>query len=115
MTENLMKFMAAVSTDKTLSAKISNESDKNVIIAIAKEMGFELTAADFEKEPAELSDDELDSVAGGTAVTCSCALGGGGAGDDNDKTCACVALGLGFCDDGDERCFCPIAGMGYGY
>ena len=64
------------------------------ILALAKEQGCELTAEDLKKQPAEqLSDDELETVAGGKK--CYCALGGGGTGDGNEDTCACVVAGAG--------------------
>ena len=64
MTDNLKKFLEAVSKSEELVAKVGNEKDVNALIAVAKEMGMELTAADFEKEQ-EISDDELDAVTGG--------------------------------------------------
>ena len=115
MTEKLIHFLSMASKDQALSEKISKESDIKVIIAIAKDMGVELTETDFESRSIELSDDDLDTVNGGTAVSCSCALGGGGTKDDNDKTCACVAAGFGYCKDGTKRCFCALAGFGYDY
>ena len=113
MNEKWMQFLAKVSEDKELSEKIGKETDVHAIIAAAKELGFELTEADFDSE--ELSDDELDTITGGTSVNCSCAFGGGGTKDENDKTCACVLAGLGYTKDGTERCFCPVAGIGYDY
>ena len=115
MTENMMNFLKAVSEDEALGAKVGQVSDTNEIIAIAKDLGIELTEADFVTAPTEISDDELDAVSGGTSVNCSCALGGGGAKDANDKTCACVVAGFGYSKDGSQRCFCPIAGFGYNY
>ena len=115
MTKNLQDFMAAVSNDKELIEKINQESDLKVIIAIARDMGFELTEADFAGEPEELSEAELDAVAGGTPVSCACVLGGGGTKDHNDKTCACVAAGFGYTKSGKRRCFCAAGGCGYNY
>ena len=61
----------------------------------------------------ELSDDDLDAVAGGGDVSCACAMGGGGTKDNNDKTCACVLAGAGYAKSGRERCVCGFAGYGY--
>jgi predicted ribosomally synthesized peptide with nif11-like leader len=94
MTENFLKFLNKVSEDNALAEKIGKETDVQVLIATAKDMGIELTEADFEKEPEELSDDELDMVAGGDE--CVCALGGGGDKDSTDKTCACGFAGWGY-------------------
>lgn len=112
MTENLKKFLEEVSKDKELAEKISAEKDVSVIIETAKEMGFTLTEEDF-AENHELADDDLDSVAGGSDVSCACALGGGGTKDNNDKTCACVLAGAGYTKTGRERCVCGFAGYGY--
>lgn len=112
MTENLKKFLEEVSLNKELAEKIGSEKDVNAIIAIAKEMGYTLTEADFAKNY-ELSDDDLDSVAGGGDVSCACAMGGGGTKDSNDKTCACVLAGAGYSNSGRERCVCGFAGYGY--
>lgn len=74
MTENMKKFLELVSKDEALVAKV-NAADKNALIALAKELGVELTEADFE-HPNKLSDDELD-VAGGGGTWCIL-IGGGG-------------------------------------
>lgn len=113
MTENLKKFLEAVSEDEALAAKVGAEKDINVLIAIAKELGFALTPEDFE-ESHEIPDDDLDVVSGGSDdVSCACAMGGGGTKDNNDKTCACVLAGAGYSKTGRERCVCGFAGYGY--
>ena len=115
MTENMKKFMEAVSKNEALVDKV-NTMTRQELIALAQEMGLELTDADFEKPSVEeLSDDDLDAVSGGTKVACACVLGGGGKGDSNDKTCACVAAGFGYQKNGRERCFCAVGGAGYDY
>ena len=94
MTENMQKFLEAVSKNEELTAKVG-AMGKDELIALARELGIELIDADLEK-PAmqELSADDLDPVAGGGDV--SCAMGGGGTKDSNDKTCACVLAGAGY-------------------
>ena len=113
MSENLKKFLETVCKDEALAAKVS-EMDMDALLALAKDLGLELTEADLAK-PAmqELNDDELDAVAGGGDVSCACALGGGGTKDNNDKTCACVLAGAGYSKSGWERCVCGFAGYGY--
>ena len=111
MTENMQKFLELVSKDEALVAKIG-AMGKEELIALAKELGVELTDADLEK-PQELTDDELDTVAGGSDVSCACAMGGGGTKDTNDKTCACALAGVGYDKGGRERCLCGFAGYGY--
>ena len=120
MTENMNKFLELVSQNTELAAKV-NVADKNELIAMAKEMGIDLTEADFAQQAAELSDDELDAVAGGGV--CVCVAGGGGskkgASDDAKKywngldACACVLGGMGYYGNGDRiRCTCMVGGNG---
>ena len=113
MNENLKKFLEKVSEDKALAEKVSAEKDPAALIPLAKEMGIELTEADLKRPVEELSDDELDTVAGGSDVSCACAMGGGGTKDTNDKTCACVLAGVGYDVNKAERCLCGFAGYGY--
>ncbi len=113
MNENLKKFLEKVSEDKALAEKVNANNDPAALIALSKELGVELTEADLKKPVEELSDDELDTVAGGGDVSCACAMGGGGTKDTNDKTCACVLAGVGYSRHGSERCLCGFAGYGY--
>jgi len=132
MSENLKKFLDLIGSDKELEAKalacneLGEEKGREAMLALAKECGIELTAADLEKqaEPAsrELDDDELDAVAGGAEGDdgfCYCIAAGGGGGKDtyDGKVfgCACVAYGQG--GDGsasDANCRCYLGGMGGG-
>ena len=113
MTDNMMEFLKAVSAKEELYAKVGTMG-KDELIALAKELGLELTEADLAKPGAqEIADDDLDDVAGGGDVSCACAMGGGGTKDTNDKTCACVLAGAGYSKNGRERCICGFAGYGY--
>ena len=113
MTEKLKKFLEMVSKDETLRAKVGTMGKKE-LLALAKELGLELTEADLAKLAVqELDDDDLDTVAGGSNVSCACAMGGGGTKDANDKTCACVVAGIGYDVNKVERCLCGFAGYGY--
>ena len=119
MTENLKKFMELASADKTLGERVGS-ADKEMLFIIAKENGIELTEADFAPPLGELSDDELETVAGGGE--CYCALGGGGTKDGAHgyaeqywgglDVCACVVAGFGYYGNGKERCGCAFAGGG---
>ena len=76
MNENLKKFLEEASKNEELKTKLEALTDKDTAtekaIEIAKEYGFTLTTEDFkETHGAEISDDELDQVAGG-----ACFLGG---------------------------------------
>ena len=112
MTESMQKFLELVSKDEALVAKIG-AMGKDELIALAKELGVALTDADLTRPTQELDDDDLDTVAGGSDVSCACAMGGGGTKDANDKTCACVLAGVGYEKNGSERCLCGFAGYGY--
>lgn len=119
MTANMKQFMELVSADKELGLKVS-AADKSALILIAKEHGIELTAEDFAAPVGEVSDDELEAVAGGGE--CYCAVGGGGTKDnphgyaeqywDGLDVCACVVAGFGYYGNGKERCGCAFAGGG---
>lgn len=111
MTENMKKFLEAVSKNEELTKKI-NAMTKEELLVLAKELGIELTEADFAEPAGELNDDELDAVAGG--AECVCVLGGGGeaGGKWNNRVCACVAAGAGLDRDGKGRCGCSAAGWG---
>ena len=83
------------------------------MIEILKEYGVSFTADDFKAPEGELSDDELNAVAGGGG--CGCAAIGGGGGDD--LTCVCIAGGTGYvrgCGGFslEGGCFCALAGAG---
>ena len=112
MTENFKKLLELASNDEALKTKINNAS-KDELIALAKENGIALTDADFEAGNGEVSDDELDSVAGGK--DCYCAMGGGGTASEGEKTCVCVAGGAGLMQQdwgGATRCVCVLTGAG---
>ena len=66
--ENLARFMSKVADSEELQAKIGEEIDAEALIALGAECGCEFSAEDL-SEAAELSDDELDSIAGGLTVT----------------------------------------------
>ena len=130
MTENLKKFLEAVSKDEALQAKVNAlESHKETamagVIALAKELGIELTEADFAQPDGEISEDELETINGGGCPTagtvnnsCYCAAAGGGGGkqkDDDIWGCACVAYGQGGdAKDDHTTCMCVLYGHGEG-
>ncbi len=100
MSENMKKFLELVSKDENLKQKTLAFNDMEPAdaisagIALAKELGIELSEADFAKEEScgELSDDELDAVSGGARVgtiysRCFCiATGQGGDRTITDKS-----------------------------
>lgn len=110
MTENMKLFLEKISEDRELAARIAG-MDSNAIMAEARRQGIELTDADFASESdAELSEDELNEVAGGGK--CACVAGGGGTEGDNCDKCFCIVAGEGSFSDGAQRCECGIAGGG---
>ena len=109
MTENMKRFLEKISADKALAEK-AGKLEKEGLIAFAAEQGFALSEADFAAPAGEISDDELETVAGGQ--WCGCAVGGGGVADNDVKVCACVVAGMGLDADDYMRCCCPAAGVG---
>lgn len=127
MTENMKKFLEFVAQNpdvlekaKALQAE-GEEAVKATAIAFAQEHGYVLTEADFEAPEGELSERELQDVAGGGGKGpdtggCYCLLGGGGGGTQTDGDiygCACVGYGQG--GDGaadDFTCWCTGYGEG---
>ena len=110
MTENMKKFLELVSGNDELYRSFSNAT-KEDIVALARELGMELTEADFSQPNVELSDDELDVVAGGAKCECPVYGAGNDSGAD-EKTCVCVLGGGGEYQNGKCRCAC--VGGGYG-
>ena len=79
MTETLKNFLKKISEDNALAEKF-NKLETDEFIAAAKELGFDLTAADFAPSEGELSEDELNMVSGGISFgpNCSCTSAGMG-------------------------------------
>ena len=112
MTDYMKQFLEEASKDKNLAEKLNNAETADEVIALAAETGFTLTEEDLKPDTGiqDVSDDELDAVAGGKA--CYCAVGGGGEANSNEKVCACVLVGVGEMADGKERCDCCVGGYG---
>lgn len=116
MSENLKAFLAKVSADAAFIERLKAAEEYDDVLALAKEIGVELTLADIEPESGELSENEMNVVTGGTSGGCFCMLAGGGGGKngrDDIYGCACVGYGQG--GDGskdDFTCFCALGGDG---
>ena len=63
--EQLKAFLEKVQGDTSLQEKLKAAADANAVTAIAKEAGFSISADDINKTQSELSDEELEGVAGG--------------------------------------------------
>ena len=62
--EQLKAFLEKVKGDTSLQEKVKAAADANAVTAIAKEAGFIISADDLTKAQSELSDEELEGVAG---------------------------------------------------
>ena len=63
--EQLKGFADVFQGDATLKEKLKGLGDPNAVVAIAKEMGFVITAKELKSLLGELSEKELESVVGG--------------------------------------------------
>ena len=67
--EQLKAFLEKVQSDTSLQEKLKAAANPDAVAAIAKEAGFIISADDLTKAQSELSDEELEGVAGGTGFT----------------------------------------------
>ena len=67
--EQLKAFLEKVKGDTSLQEKLKSAADANAVAAIAKEAGFSISADDLTNAQSELSDQELEGVAGGRIIT----------------------------------------------
>jgi predicted ribosomally synthesized peptide with nif11-like leader len=58
-------FIEKVKTDAELAKKVKEAEDADSKLQIAKQEGFEFTAQEAKQVQEELTDEDLDSVAGG--------------------------------------------------
>ena len=60
-------FLEAVEADAALQEKVQSEANRYAdgVVAIAKEAGFGITADDVKRAQLEISEDDLEGVAGG--------------------------------------------------
>ena len=64
--EQLKAFLEAVKADEGLQEKLKAAGDADAVIAIAKAAGFAISADELKKAQSEISEEELEGVAGGT-------------------------------------------------
>ena len=62
--EQLKAFLEKVKADNSLQEKLKAAAGSDAVLAIAKEAGFSISADDL-KTAVELSEEELEGVAGG--------------------------------------------------
>ena len=114
----MKEFLELIEQNEELKKKVKeldarSDSQPSDYIAFAAEYGITIQETDFQfKKSGELSDDELDAVAGGD--TCGCGVGGGGKGNEDAgaKTCGCFMGGAGLNTDNSARCVCVVGGVG---
>ena len=81
--EQLAALLAKIKEDAGLQEKLKGAADLDAFLAIAKEAGFDVSKADWLKYQAqqtlelELSDEELEGVTGGKALSVKICWGGG--------------------------------------
>ena len=64
--EQLKAFLEAATDDAGLQEKMKEAADADAVVAIAKAAGFLISAEELQRAQAELSEQELEGVAGGT-------------------------------------------------
>ena len=69
MSEDQLKaFLEAAKSDTVLQEKLSVAADLDAVVEIAKDAGFMISAEELQRAKEEVSDEELEGVAGGTLV-----------------------------------------------
>ena len=63
--EQLKAFLEKVKADTSLQEKLKAAADNDAVAAIAKEEGFGISADDLKNAQSEISEEELEGVAGG--------------------------------------------------
>ena len=63
--EQLKAFLNAVKADSGLQEKLKEASDPDAVVAIAETAGFSISAEELKRAPAEISEEEIEGVAGG--------------------------------------------------
>ncbi|MBR3158754.1 MAG: Nif11-like leader peptide family RiPP precursor [Atopobiaceae bacterium] len=121
-----MKILELASRNEVLARRMEEAKSLEELVQLLNENGFDVTAEELEAAASpnagvELSEDELDAVAGGDH--CFCVAGSGGEDGEHEdvyhrgtkakeKTCVCVGVGLASSDTDPFRCFCIIIGTG---
>ena len=62
--EQLKAFLEAVKADAGLQEQLKAVSDADAVVALAKAAGFEISAEELRRAQAEISEEELEGVAG---------------------------------------------------
>ena len=68
--EQLKAFLEKVKGDTSLQEKLKAASDVDAVVAIAKAAGFTITTEDLSSHRQNLTEDELEGMAGGANTGC---------------------------------------------
>ena len=63
--EQLKAFLEKVKSDTSLQEKLKASANPDAVVSIAKEAGFMISADDLNQGQSEISEEELEGVAGG--------------------------------------------------
>ncbi len=63
--EQLKAFIAKAKDDQSIQEKLKEAKTADAVVSIAKEAGFSISADDLKKAQSEISEEELEGVAGG--------------------------------------------------
>ncbi len=66
--EQLKAFLEAVKADAGLQEKMKAASDPDAVVEIAKAAGYAISVDEIKKSQAEISEEELEGVSGGTII-----------------------------------------------
>ena len=124
--ENVKKFYDALANDEAmrkraealnemLGSQPGEDEIRAEMLAFAKAEGYIFTTEELDayaKQAKPVSDDELETVAGGeyNPNNCFCVFGGGGKDPVTGNTCACVIGGVGKFDEKGNHLICLAAG-----
>ena len=70
--EQLKAFLEKVKADTSLQEQLKAAADSDAVLAIAKEAGFSISADDLKNAQSEVSEEELEGVAGGEKTNFYC-------------------------------------------
>jgi predicted ribosomally synthesized peptide with nif11-like leader len=70
--EQFKAFWEAIQQDAALQQKLFGVMDPDVVVEIAKEAGFSISADDLNKQQFDLSDEDLSGMAGGAFSNNAC-------------------------------------------
>ena len=63
--EQLKAFIEKLQGDNSLQEKLKTAADADAVVEIAKDAGFSISADDLKNAQSEISEEELEGVAGG--------------------------------------------------